>query len=74
MILGWGRRLCLNSATHPDTLENKSAIGSFIRFAPGTGAAGDLRMLLPRLMILICVFLPVPISSTSIILATESLS
>ena len=63
MILGSGRCLCLNSATHPDTLQNNSAIGSLVGFSPGTGAACNSGMLLavPRLMILILVFLPVPI-------------
>ena len=76
MILGSGRRLCLNSATHPETLENKSAIGSFIRSSPGTGAACDLGMLLavPRFMILILVFPPVPMCSTSIIFPNNGIS
>jgi hypothetical protein len=53
----------LNSATHPDTPQNNSAIGSLIGFSPGTGAACNSGMLLavPRLMILIFVFLLVPI-------------
>ena len=63
MILGSGRRLCLNSATHPETLQNKSAIGSFIGFCLDTGTACDSGLLhaVPCLMILICVFLAVPI-------------
>ncbi len=76
MILGSGRCLCLNSATHPDTLQNNSAIGSLIGFSPGTGAACNSWMLLavPRFMILIFVFPPVPICSTSIIFPNNGIS
>ncbi len=76
MILGSGRCLCLNSATHPDTLQNNSAIGSLIGFSPGTGAACNSWMLLavPRFMILIFVFPPVPICSTSTIFPNNGIS
>jgi hypothetical protein len=66
MILGSGRRLPLNSATHPETLQINSAIASF--FCLSSDAARDSGILpaIPCLMILICVFLSVPILPTSL--------
>ena len=76
MILGSGRRLSLNSATHPETLQINSAIGSFFGVSLDTDAACDSGILpaIPCLMILICVLLPVPIWSTSIILSDYGIS
>ena len=74
--LGSGPRLCLNSATQPATLQNNSAIGSFIGFAPATGNTVDSVRLraFPCLMILICVFLPVLIFDLSIIFSDNRIS
>ena len=57
-------------------LQINSAIGSFTGFSPRNGAACDSGMLpgVPCLMILILVFLPVPICSTSIIFSDNGIS
>ena len=56
MILGSGRRLPLNSATHPETLQINSAIASFFCLSSDTACDSGILPDIPCLMILICVF------------------
>jgi hypothetical protein len=74
MILGSGRRLRLNSVTHPETLQIKSAIASFFCLASDTAFDSGILPAIPCLMILICVFLSVPILSTSIAFSAYGIS
>ena len=74
MILGSGRRLRLNSATHPETLQIKSAIASFFCLSSDTAFDSGILPAIPCLMILICVFLSVPILPTSIAFSDYGIS
>src|SRR4029077_6347728 len=56
MILGSGRRLPLNSATHPKTLQIKSAIASFFCLSSDTAFDSGILPAIPCLMILFVSF------------------